>query len=76
MKKHFKKSHFLSQKLILHWLKKNASRKIRFFFNFRSHERSEFLAHEKITLENSPPIQEFSKKAKIIDNYILISTLL
>ena len=27
-------------------MKKNASRKIRFFFNFRSHERSELLEHQ------------------------------
>ena len=40
LKKHFKKSHFLSQKLIFHWLKKIGLKKVILYF-FRSHERSE-----------------------------------
>ena len=45
LKKYFKKSHFLSQKLIFHCLKTNLSKKSRFFFYFHSHGRLELLAH-------------------------------
>ena len=51
LKKYLKKWHFLSQKLIINCLKKNPSRKSRFFYYFRSHEHSE-LPTRKITEVN------------------------
>ena len=49
MNKYWKKSHFISQKLIFHCLKKNPSKKSRFFLYFRSYEHSELLVHENRT---------------------------
>ena len=48
MNKYWKKSHFISQNLIFHCLKKNPSKKIRFFLYFRSYERSELLVHTNL----------------------------
>ena len=45
-KKYLKKSHFLSQKLIFHCLKKNP-KKVDFFYYFRLHERLELLEHTR-----------------------------